>query len=352
MSFARHTDRGGQLWLVDMDGVEHLIRSYVRSKAVLKRSYTVQQPQDMGPLGFIPLFKLTLVTVQTDYKGLGNQIDKESEPLLKNFKRQLVSSGKNAFDSLVGLRNETIQYNESFRKMQVDASNQTNDAISRALKNSATAEKWTRYIRDTSGSVLMAGAAILSAGPALAVVGTASVLKGGFTFEDEKLEGASTSNAVGAAGLALSSNLAVGVINIGVGKAGKAATAVLVLIGASIDGMTEFAKATIDGKTIRQGITTALTRAGLDTAVGTLVPALGVENLSFAATVTRRVGAKLAMDTTVANLSDAAVNSADKDKSQNNDSAIWHKSLTCTFAPLGDSDVVYVEQHAIKHGHR
>jgi ElaB/YqjD/DUF883 family membrane-anchored ribosome-binding protein len=367
MSFLRHKDKTSQVWLVDMDGVQHLIRSCVRARAVLNRSHTEYQPQEMGILGAMPGLGLTLVTVQTNFDGLGNQIDKELEPILKDFERQLHSSGKNAFDTLVGLRNQTVKYNEAFRKKQMDASIQTNSAINRSLGNSAAAEKFTRFIRDTSGNILMVGAAILTGGAALAVLGGATVLKGSFTFEDKKLEGGSTAEAVGMAGLEISTDLVVGVIGMGEREAASAALAakpaqgaklaagVIVLIGSWIDGMSEFAKAAVDGKTVRQGLLAAGTRAGLHIATAGLSPKLDnlfstetVEGLSFASTVTKPVAKKLAEDTAVADLSDTAVKATGSDSSSSRDSGAWHQSLACTYAPLADSDVVYVEQHAMK----
>jgi hypothetical protein len=368
MGFARYTDKAGQKWLVDMDGVQHLVRSYVRSKAVLHRSRLNYEPQDMGVMGALPGLNLTLITVRTNYNGLGNQVDKDAEPLLKSLKAQLASSGKSAFNTLVEFRNETVNNNETFRDMQVDASQQNNAAIDRVMKNSKNAENAARFVRDLSTTVLTVGAAFLSGGAALAAIGGTSVLKGSFTYEDKVLGGASTEDAAGAAGLEMSSDLIVGMVGYGeasaVTKAFATRTAsdalgagVLVLTGAGIDGTSEFVKATVDGKTVQQGLIAAGTRAGVHiVSAAVLGPMFDrvfstpeVEGLSYPVTVT--VSGKLAANTTASMAGDSLVKwlgDPSSSKPSSGGSAAWHQSLACTYTPLGDSDVVYVEQHAMK----
>jgi hypothetical protein len=164
MSFARHIDARGQVWLVDSNGIQHLLRSYARSKAVLGRSSLNYEPQDMGWMGVLSSFKLTLVTVRTNYVGLANQISDDAVPLWRGIQAQLKANGLAAFNTLVGYRNETVNNNEAFREMQVDASQQTNAAIARVTANARFAEDTARTIRDLSTTVLTVGATFLSGG--------------------------------------------------------------------------------------------------------------------------------------------------------------------------------------------
>jgi hypothetical protein len=371
MGFARYKDQGGQTWFVDMDGIQHLIRSYVRSKAILVRSDLKSDPQDMGVMGALPCFKLTIVTVRTNYDGLGNQVDRDSEVLLRSIKGQLAASGKNAFHTLVGFRDETVNNNESFREMQVDASQKTNDAVSRVLGNSTKAAEWTKFVRDLSGTVLTVGATFLSGGAALSVIGGASFLKGSFTYEDKVMAGGSTNDAVGAAAVEMSTDLVVGVVGMGETSAVKAvfapkaaegaklAAGVIVVTGAGIDGMSEFVKAAVDGKTVQQGLKAAGMRAGLHMVSAAAGPvfdkvfsAQELEGLSYPVTVTPKLLGNLASNSAVSTGSDDLVKWVSSDspnsKASSGDSAAWHLSLAGTYCPLADSDTVYVEQHAMR----
>jgi hypothetical protein len=252
--------------------------------------------------------------------------------------------------------------------MQLDASQQTNSAIVRVTTNAKNGEQVARFVRDLSGTILTVGAAFLTGGAAVAAIGGTSVLKGGFTYEDKVLGGASTSDAVGAAGVEMSTDLIVGMIGMGesgaVTQAFKTKTAsdalgagVLVITGAGIDGGSEFVKAAIDGKTVRQGLIAAGTRAGIHVVsaavLGPLIerafPVSEGEGLSYPVTV--KVTGNLAANTTVSAGGDTLVkwvSDPSESKPSSTNSADWHQSLACTFTPLGNSDVVYVEQQAMK----
>jgi hypothetical protein len=195
-------------------------------------------------------------------------------------------------------------------------------------------------------------------------------MKGSFTFEDKYLAGEGTGRAVGAGALEMSSDLVVGVIGMGEGIAVKAAMApkavaadklaagVLVVTGAGIDGMTEFAKATVDGKTVQSALKKAGARAGLHLVSAGAGPVFdkvfssaAVEELSFPVTVTTRLAGNLAANIGVSSGSDALVTSIGGDAPKEK-FAEWHQSLACTYTPLGDSDVVYVEQYAMRRASR
>ncbi len=368
MSFSLYKDKTGKTWLVDIPGIQQLVRSYVRSGALLRRSAITYEPQDMGPLGFF--FPLTLATVQTNFKGLQNEVDAHSNALLSKLMPQLQASGLAAFNTLVGYRNETVKFNNLFRNMQVQASQLTNEEVGRVQKNSAAAMEITKAIRDVSATTLMVGATFLSGGAAAAFMSGASVMKGTFTFQDKKMAGGSTSAALIAGGVEASTDLVVGLVGIGesttmtaafASKAtsdAKLAAGVLVLTGAQIDGTCEFVKATIDGKTVRQALILAATQAGLHvlsagvgTALNKVFSAPRLEGLSFPVTLTRSTKE-------VASVSEFATASWTADGSDalmqwmsdgtGGESAAWHSSVALTLPQLGNSDSVYVEQHAMR----
>jgi hypothetical protein len=321
----------------------------------------------MGPLG--AFFPLTLVTVQTNYNQLGSQVDSSSKALIDKLVPQMTGSGQRAFNTLVGYRNETVKMNNALRKMQVQASQETNEAINRVQGNAAKWQTIATTVRDLSADTLMVGAALLSGGAAVTAIGGTSVLKGSFTFEDKKLAGESNSTAFASAGLEASTDLVVGVIGIGEGDVvkealttkvagAKLAAGVLVFTGASIDGMSEFVKATVDGKTVRQALIAGATRAGVHTLAAGLGPLVQnafsetrLEGLSFPVTITRSSHelvsvSEITTDSALSAGADALVQGLSSGSS--GDSAAWHISAACTYALLGNSDLVYVEQHAMR----
>jgi hypothetical protein len=348
-----------------------MLRSYVRSGAILQRSKTIPEKQDMGVLGVA--FPLTLMIVQTNYNGLQTEIDKQTSSLLGSFMPQLRQSGQRAFQTLVGYRNETINNNEQFREMQQDASNQTQNAVDRVQSQVGTLMNVTKGIRDFSADALLVGAGFLSGGTAVAFVGGGSLLKGTFTFEDKKMAGQSTGNAVAAGGIEAASDLVVGLVGIGTGATVKAAVAArtteskvaagtMVLIGAQIDGTTEFAKAVVDGKTVHQALRAAAVDAVLNAGGALAAPVLdsafssaALGRLSFPITVSKTNHelvsvSELAVNSAGSFLSDKIVEAVSSNEQEN--SAAWHQSLACTWLPLGDSDLVYVEQHAMRRAGR
>ena len=366
MAFARYADREGKSWLVDVQGVKQLIWSYTRSAAVLRRSKLSYENQDLGPFGTFPL---TTVTVDTNYSGISDEIKQHSTPILQDFDAKLRKSGQKAFDALLAYRNDTINNNEAFREMQQDASQQTNDAINKVQGN---IQGWTTaatFVRDFCADTLMVGATLLSGGTAAVALTGAATLKGGFTYQDKKMAGASNSDALGAASLEAGTDLVVGVISVGTGPVLKeaiatrslqsgAGAAVLVVMGAGIDGTSEFAKAVIDGKSVRSGLIAAGTRAGLDVVtvgVGSALDAafssVKLARLSFPVTVTRSSKevesvTKFALNSGAAIGEDKIVSTAGADHSEN--AAAWHVSLACTYLPQGDSDLTYVRQNAMR----
>ncbi len=366
MGFALHTDRAGQSWLVDVDGVKQIVRSYVRSACMLRRSKLNYDKQDLGPLGTFPL---TMVTVQTAYSGLLDEVSQHARPLLEAFNSRLKESGQKAFEMLLGLRSDNINNNETLREMQESASLQTRDAIDKVQGNIETWKRVATFVRDFSADTLMVGVTLLSGGTAAIALGGASALKGSFAFEDKKLAGASTAEATGAASLEAGTDLVVGVISLGTGPAIKEALATrsanaalragaLVVMGAGIDGTSEFAKAVIDGKSVQKGLIAAGTRAGLDvvsvglgTGLDAVFSTTRLAGLSFPVTVTRSSAetqslTAFALNSSAALGEDMTVSVATADAA--NPGVSWHNSLACTYIPLGDSDLVYVQRNAMR----
>jgi hypothetical protein len=366
------TDNEGVSWAVDFDGAHHLLRSYVRATSVLHRARFVYKTEALGPLG---TFKITLTTVEVDYTTLGSQVNRDSNALYTKFHEQLQHSGRRAFHTLLGFRSATVDKNEDFRKMQMDASRQTNDSISSV---SSSAQRWmdgAKVVRDLSATVVMVGASFLSGGAAAAALSGGSVLKGSFTFQDKKMEGKSNSEAASAGTFEASTDLFIGVIGMGEGGAmkevstvaGKAKAAGIILFGSTFDGATEFVKAHMDGKTVRQAAMAGGARFGFHAVTAGLAgPKLDkyfddpqLELFSFPVLVTRATSAKLATETTVSSVEDWVVKKTGGEtkqeqsvpqpaKTPNHDRHEWHTSIACTYLPQGDSDLVYVEQNVMK----
>ncbi len=367
MSFVTYKDRAGQAWLVDTDGIKALIRSYARAKAVINRSHLASDPQQTGPLGI--LFPLTIVTVQTNFAGIQNEVNTQANAILKHVLPQIAQSGKLALQTLVSYRRQTLAANAQLRNMQVTASAKTNQALSAFDSRTGTAIAVTKGVRDFSAEFLLIGATLLSGGTAVAAVGGASLLKGAFTVQDKKMAGASTSDAVGAGAVEASFDFAVGVISVGStpvireavqtkSLASGVAAGTLVLLGAGIDGTSEFVKATMDGKSAQQALVTAGSRAALDTLLAG--SSIGLDAVfatpafagwSFPVTVTRSSAevqsvTGMGLNSGASYGADWIVNSLGGGESVAG--AASHNSLACTYLAQPTSDLVYVEQHAMR----
>jgi hypothetical protein len=129
-------------------------------------------------------------------------------------------------------------------------------------------------------------------------------------------------------------------------------------MGAGIDGTSEFAKAVIDGKSVQKGLMAAGTRAGLDlvsvgfgSALDAAFSTTKLAGLSFPITVSpsskeAESVTKLAINSSVALGVDKTVSAASSDSTGN--ALSWHNSLACTYIPLGDSDLEFVRQNAMR----
>ncbi len=316
----------------------------MRSHAVLRRSSLKYDTQNFGPWG--RGFPVTIYTIQTDYDGLGAEVDTLSRNFLKLLIPQMTQAGLTAFNTLVRWRSATIEMNQKFRDMQTTASGNNNSSFDQLQRNLGTAITITRAVRDISATAVLVGASALSGGAAAAAIGAGSTLKGIGSFEDDALDGKSMTTAAADGLMEAGTDAIVGVIGLGKGAA-------MVVIGAATDGTSEYVKATISGKSVKQALISASLTTGVDLAslgMDKLFKNSVLSKLSFPITVTK--GSK---DTVkVGILGTEALLSVGADwlgnlltSNSNQDSAAWHQSVAITFPAHGDSDMLYVEQHAM-----
>ncbi|MFP5235761.1 MAG: hypothetical protein ACLGSD_07650 [Acidobacteriota bacterium] len=362
MSFVIYKDSGGKTWLVDTDGIKRIIWSYARARAVYSRSHLSSDPQQMGPLGMF--FPLTITTVQTNFNGIQGEVKSASDGIMAQLIPQISQSGQRAFESLVSYRHQTIEYNNKFRNMQQSASAQTNAAVNRVNRNVDTAMAVTKGIRDASADFVMIGATALSGGAMVAAVGGASLMKGTFTFQDKKMSGGSTQDAIAEGAIETTFDFTTSIIGVGKdaiaeGAVGaSAAKGMLVVIGSTLSGISEFAKATIDGKSAAQALQSAGASAVLSGVGDVAGNALGeafknpsLAQWSFPVTISRSITQTVNLTPMVLNTSmtfGADHIAGALSAGGNSTPPSVHDSIAHTYLPQPNSDLIYVEQHAMR----
>ena len=127
----------------------------------------------------------------------------------------------------------------------------------------------------------------------------------------------------------------------------------MAVFGAVTDGTSEYVKATISGKSVKQALVQAAFTTGVDVAsmgLDKLFKDGALSKLSFPVTVVKGSTSKasivkLTTETLLSVGADALAERLTSDSDQ--DSAAWHQSIAITFPAHGDSDMLYVEQHAM-----
>ena len=164
--------------------------------------------------------------------------------------------------NLAALRDEAIAKTVAVEAMQKKAQSDTYFSIDSAVEGAKTAESVLTFVRDTSATILLAGAAVLSGGQALAVLGAASGIKGFGKWED-----------TGKVGLAIvegAGTFVVGALTIkapGV-SVSSANDKILVFVASVTDGAFEGVKALMDGQSGKTALEQTAARMGASTLLG------------------------------------------------------------------------------------
>lgn len=256
MSWIPFTDaRTGQVWQVSQEGLYLLVRSNAR--AALVRSNSSIETIDGGFLS------PNTYQASTDWASVRKNLDSETNTLFEDAERRLAVDGvTNMPINLAGLRDEAIAKTAAFEALQKKAQSDTYFSIDSTVQGLKTAETVLTFVRDASVTILLAGAAVLSGGTALAVLGAASGLKGVGKYQDTGKVGVAVVEGVG--------TFVVGALTIkapGV-EVSSADDKVLVFVASAMDGTFEGVKAVMDGQSGKTALEQAVARAGASALLG------------------------------------------------------------------------------------
>ncbi len=172
-----YTDATGAVWNVDWVGIYRILRAYARAKKLLQHSHNETQYLQTG--GYVTTAVVMVEHVVVDWPAVERAADTEAAFLAQDIWRTwLPVSGERTLLHLIGLREDTLKYDQQFWKKSNEAWKKTLPSIERTVKNLETTKKAVEIVRDTSADILMVGATFLSGGWALGALGARSAIKG------------------------------------------------------------------------------------------------------------------------------------------------------------------------------
>lgn len=273
MSWIQFTDGTGSHWALHQMNLYMLIREYLHATAVLRRSKIVRVARYLGPDD---------VHVETDTNGLRAEKDRQAPAMYDVQAKALLKHAKAGLGALINMRDETLEAADELRKMQKQSTKELFENVEKSVKRGELAVDGLKLVRDSSATLVTVGSVFLTGGAALTALGGASVMKGGFTFQD--------TGSVPAAMIDATGNFLMGAIGVGtVGTAARSsvmtlrtATAVsktafresvmkdlptkgaFMFFAAVLGGSTELTKGAITGKPMEDALKAAGTKMAVD----------------------------------------------------------------------------------------
>jgi len=285
MGWTNFTDvQTGEAWQINQESLFLLVRANLRANLIRSRTVT-----EVTPGG---LLSPTTYLVSTNWSGFRFDLDLQTENLYNESNDRIALDGvTNMPENLAFLHADAISKTKEVEEMQRKAQSDTFKSIDSTVDGLEFTKTVLEAVRDTSATILVAGAAVLSGGTALAVLGAGASLKGTAKFQD-------TGN-VGLAIVEATGTFVVGAIPIkapGVSLS-SADSKILVFVASAMDGSFEGIKAVIDG----QSASTAIEQAALRTAGGTVLGLAGLklEKLPVFVQVSANVVGTMGLDKSV-----------------------------------------------------
>jgi hypothetical protein len=274
MPWSTFTSKDG-IYLVDWDVVGRMLRSYVRSCAVLTHAIVNSEFHWIGP---------NLHTVDVDWDTVRCQTNSQAESKFAEFYGKAQSNMSAQIAYLAHLIEVTKHNNARFQRMLHDAQQQTMKNIEKSVGRAETGLNVARFTRDASAALLMVSASLVAVPVGIGAVAVGSGLKATARAQDDPKATKSTIAAT------FATEFAFGVIDLGAeakieelakaaGDAAFKSTASELERKAAEKGMklglgilhsvaktaTDPTKAVLEGKSFQD----ALIKGGLDAAVGT-----------------------------------------------------------------------------------
>lgn len=250
-------DAQGRRWGVNKDGVYLMLRAALRAEKVRARSQVTSI--DNGFL--LP----TTFVFETDWNGLRADVDQETTVFYLEAANRLARNPEEMRANLLGMIGRGRADFNAVEAMRRRANRQSSESISNNVSGWETALTVAQFVRDTSATILVVGAGMLSGGAAFGVLGAGSVLRGTATYQDTGNVGAAVINGTG--------TFLVGMVGIGGGNPALARSEQiqLMFVGSGLQGGVQGAQSLVEGKTPKQALQQAAVAAGfnlLGSAVG------------------------------------------------------------------------------------
>jgi hypothetical protein len=164
------------IYQVDWEVIGRMIRSYVRSCAMLEHSKTNEEFHWFGP---------TLHSIDVEWDKVKRQTDDRGEILLRDFYRNLQLSTQRQISHLAHWIELTSHNNTAFQRKMRDAQKQTMENIDKSVNHWGTAIEAARLTRDTSAEFLVVSATVVSGGAMFGALAVGSGLKATATAQDD-----------------------------------------------------------------------------------------------------------------------------------------------------------------------
>lgn len=163
-------------YCVDWAVVGRMLRSYVRSRAVLANATVNTESHWIGP---------NLHTVDVDWDKVKTQTNQQAEGLLADFFRSAQFSGQNQISRLAHFVEITSHNNLKFQGMMRDAQHKTMENIDASVSRAETGIKVARFTRDASAEFLMVTASLVAVPVGIGAIAVGSGLKATARGQDD-----------------------------------------------------------------------------------------------------------------------------------------------------------------------
>jgi hypothetical protein len=176
MALQSVVDRSGA-YAIDWDVLQRVCRSHVRARAMVSRLRIGRETHLFGP---------NISWVEVDWDAVKGDVERDAPAEFRALQIAAQTSLERAADYTRTMFAETQYYRDQFRQKQAICSRESLRAIEASVRAGENAVTGLTVIRDFSTDVVMVGATALSGGAALAAIGSGSILKGSYTWEDTR----------------------------------------------------------------------------------------------------------------------------------------------------------------------
>ena len=221
------------IYQVNWEGLSRMIRSAVRSQAMLAFSEEKTERHSIGP---------NMHWVEVNWAKVRETTTLESERVLRSFYYGAQKSMRAQLSQLRQMITQGEKNHLEFQAKMRAAQSKTMANIEVSVSRGEIGEHIAREVRDASVEFLMVGATALTGGAAAVAVGGGSLLKGVYSFQD-------TSH-LSTAVMTASTNLLMGAIPLKVNSAMEAKLGKLgwAILWAKIEGAAEIPKSMLEGE--------------------------------------------------------------------------------------------------------